>query len=330
MPESKAKRVKVQIPIRQGENRVRFPNRCICCGELPTRAYKLSVQATQEEGQVRKIFASKAYLRTLAGVKKLISNSHMSVPYCKDHFAAAWIEKWVFRGVLLISWLAGMSLTWNLFLDTFLAEGYWAILLFVIALFGGWVISGVTLLLVQRAFVLVHPVIKEIPANMFNREGGPIAGTSIFSKDLLGITVNPKSISMLEIYLDNPAIANEVQKLNTGTPDQVAKIEAWPDPISMPAHSAQASGQPQKTNALALTTLILGLAAVPMALCIGVGALFGLAALITGGRARRQIRDSSGKQAGEKMVLWGMILGGIGILLGSAIVLIIVAAELRS
>jgi hypothetical protein len=108
MAKNESKSVKVQIPTQQGENLVRFPNKCVYCGKPPTRAFKLTVSAQQEVGKVRKIFAHKAYLRTLAGVKKITSTTRMAVPYCKEHFMAAWVEKWVFRSIGLLAWLAGM------------------------------------------------------------------------------------------------------------------------------------------------------------------------------------------------------------------------------
>jgi len=330
MPESKKKSVKVQIPIQQGENLVRFPNKCVYCGKPPTRAYKLTVQARQEVGKVRKIFASKAYLRTLAGVKTLTSTSHMAVPYCKEHFMATSVDKWIIRPIGLLAWFAGMGITWNLFLDTFLAEGYWAYLLFVLALFGGWALSGITMLAAQKVIGLAFPEINEIDANVFKGDRGPRGGLSIFYKDLLGITANPKSISLLEVYLENPEIANNVLKLNTGTPDEVAIIDVWPDSISMPAHSVEVFGQTRKTNSLATTSLILGVAAVPLSICLGIGAVFGVAALITGGVARHQIRESNGTQGGENRVIWGMILGGIGVLLGIALVIIIMVSQIKA
>jgi hypothetical protein len=70
-----SKKTRVQIPIKQGENLVRFPNKCVYCGTPPKRAWKLTVSAQQEVGKVRRIFAQKAYLRTLAGVKTLTSTS---------------------------------------------------------------------------------------------------------------------------------------------------------------------------------------------------------------------------------------------------------------
>jgi hypothetical protein len=210
-----------------------------------------------------------------------------------------------------------------------LAEGYWTIILFVLALFGGWLLAGITVLAVQRIIGLVFPVINEIPANVFKGDSGGKAGLSIFSKDLMGITVNPASISLLEIYLDNPEVADDVLKLNTGTSEVAAEIEVWPEPTSIPTLRKGASGQSQKTNSLAITSLILGLVAIPLSLCLGVGAFFGVAALITGGKAHRQVRESSGTQGGEKMALWGIILGCVGILLGIVMILIVVVAQLQ-
>ena len=136
MPKNDGKSVKVSIPIQQGENLVHFPNKCVYCEKPPTRAYKITVSAQEEVGEVRKIFAQKAYLRTLAGVKKLTSTTRTAVPYCKEHYMAAWVDKWVFGSIGIIALLVGMSIIGSLCRDTFLAEGYWTIVLLLLGLFG--------------------------------------------------------------------------------------------------------------------------------------------------------------------------------------------------
>jgi len=67
-----------------------------------------------------------------------------------------------------------------------------------------------------------------------------------------------------------------------------------------------------------------------LSICLGIGAVFGVAALITGGVARHQIRESNGTQGGENRVIWGMILGGIGVLLGIALVIIIMVSQIKA
>jgi hypothetical protein len=69
--------------------------------------------------------------------------------------------------------------------------------------------------------------------------------------------------------------------------------------------------QPEKTNGLAITSLVLGIVSIPLAFCYGFGVPLGIAAFITGLIARRQIRDSAGTQGGDGMALAGMIMGGI-------------------
>ena len=321
----------VQIPINQGENLVHFPNKCVYCGGKPTKAWKLTVSANQEVGNVRRIFAQKAYLRTLAGVKTLTSTSRMAVPYCKEHFRAAWVEKWIFRGTLILAWLAGTRLIMDLFSNTFLAKGEWRYILFILALIPGRAFAGITLLVVQKAFSLVYPVINEIPANIFKGSLiGEIAGISIFSKSLFGITVNPKSLSVLELHLNNPQIASDLRKLNSGTPYVMTDIEIWPEPLGKKINIDKTSDQPQKKNKLANKSLMLGIAAIPLAIVLGLGAIFGVAAIISGWKARCLIRDSNDSLSGQSRATWGMIFGGIGFLLGMLIIIGIVVAVIKS
>lgn len=79
------------------------------------------------------------------------------------------------------------------------------------------------------------------------------------------------------------------------------------------------------TNGLAITSLVVGILSIPgLFLCSGVGVLFGIAALITGGIARRQIKNSGGTQGGSGIALAGMILGGvIGVIVGLALSVIV-------
>ena len=81
------------------------------------------------------------------------------------------------------------------------------------------------------------------------------------------------------------------------------------------------SPQASRTNGLAIVSLILGIVSVPMLFfCSGGGILFGIAALITGWIARRQIKNSNGTQGGGGIALAGMIAGGaIGVLFGLVI-----------
>lgn len=74
------------------------------------------------------------------------------------------------------------------------------------------------------------------------------------------------------------------------------------------------SPQPTKTNGLAITSLVLGIVAIPCTCFYGTGILFGIAALITGLIARRQIKESDGTQSGDGLAIAGMILGVLAVL----------------
>jgi hypothetical protein len=81
--------------------------------------------------------------------------------------------------------------------------------------------------------------------------------------------------------------------------------------------------QASKTNGLAITSLILGILSIPLLFFYSCGVPVGIAALITGTIARRQIKESGGTQSGEGLALAGMILGGvIGVLVGVAVIVI--------
>jgi len=70
------------------------------------------------------------------------------------------------------------------------------------------------------------------------------------------------------------------------------------------------SGVPQAlpTNSNALISLIAGILGLTMLPLIG-----SIVAVIVGGIARREIRDSAGAYGGEGMAKWGVILGWVGI-----------------
>jgi hypothetical protein len=83
--------------------------------------------------------------------------------------------------------------------------------------------------------------------------------------------------------------------------------------------------QTGKTNGLAITSLVLGILSIPTLSCYGGGVLFGIAALITGTIARRQIKESGGTQSGDGLALAGIILGAVvGVFLGTAVCVIAV------
>lgn len=65
-----------------------------------------------------------------------------------------------------------------------------------------------------------------------------------------------------------------------------------------------------RTNQKAQWSMILGIVSVT---CCGIGVVAGIAALVLGNSARKEIEASRGAQAGAGMAQAGVILGGIGI-----------------
>lgn len=92
-----------------------------------------------------------------------------------------------------------------------------------------------------------------------------------------------------------------------------------PEPIQPPPSETIQTPPPQKSNTLALLSLIAGIISVFALLvnfcvpCVGVpGVLFGIAGAIMGFIARKQIDESNGEQTGRKMAVIGMITGIVG------------------
>lgn len=75
----------------------------------------------------------------------------------------------------------------------------------------------------------------------------------------------------------------------------------------------------QQTNSLAIVSLVAGIVSYFLLPIIGA-----VAAIITGGIAKRQIRESAGRMKGKGMANWGLILGWINIGLGLVVACIIV------
>lgn len=73
--------------------------------------------------------------------------------------------------------------------------------------------------------------------------------------------------------------------------------------------------QPPQNNTKALISMILGIVSVVLGLCCGVVALAGIAAIVLGIIARKEIDQSQGTQKGSGMALAGIITGAIAILL---------------
>ena len=75
--------------------------------------------------------------------------------------------------------------------------------------------------------------------------------------------------------------------------------------------------QGPNTSTKAVVSLILGIASVPAISCFGCGGIIlGIAALIVGLRARREIADSGGAETGDGLALAGVIIGVIAAILG--------------
>ena len=77
----------------------------------------------------------------------------------------------------------------------------------------------------------------------------------------------------------------------------------------------------KQRNNLALASMITGIASLALLPCYGAGVFAGIAALIMGIMARRQIQATP--QEGSGMALAGMITGGISTALGALSILVI-------
>ncbi len=90
-----------------------------------------------------------------------------------------------------------------------------------------------------------------------------------------------------------------------------------------PAYSGVPAGAGQKTNTLAITSLVTGIIAVLTCSCFGV---LGIAAVVTGVLGRNQIKESNGLEQGDGMALAGLITGAVSLVLGLAWLIFRVAA----
>jgi len=101
-------------------------------------------------------------------------------------------------------------------------------------------------------------------------------------------------------------------------PVVAAPIHAPPPVVAAPTYAPPpVYVQQQKTNGLAIASLVLGI--------VWVYWLGSLLALIFGLVARSQIRDAQGQQSGEGMAIAGIVLGIVG--LASLLLLIIVGVS---
>jgi hypothetical protein len=98
----------------------------------------------------------------------------------------------------------------------------------------------------------------------------------------------------------------------------------------LPGHKPGAPGGPRPTqptnSGMAIASLVCGILSIPMSLCCGlVAPVAGIAAIVMGVMARRQIDQSGGRLGGEGTALAGIITGIVGTVIGvlSIVVMII-------
>jgi hypothetical protein len=108
---------------------------------------------------------------------------------------------------------------------------------------------------------------------------------------------------------DQAAVRNALERL--GSPEEIVAAAADPTP----GQPGQPAGADSQVNALAIASV-----AVAVLWFAGLGAVL---ALIFGYRARRQIKDSAGRQTGSGLATAGVILGWIGVAIVVAAVIFI-------
>lgn len=84
-----------------------------------------------------------------------------------------------------------------------------------------------------------------------------------------------------------------------------------------PAYTGATGGSVQKTNTLAIISLVSGIAGIFLFCFLGIPCI---AAIVTGILGRKQISESNGLETGDGLALAGLITGGIGLLFLVAIV----------
>lgn len=106
---------------------------------------------------------------------------------------------------------------------------------------------------------------------------------------------------------DEAAVRNALERL--GPPEEIAAAAADPPPPGQPAAAFS------QVNGLAIASPLLA-----VLWLAGIGAVL---ALVFGYRARREIRNSAGKQTGSGLATAGIVLGWIGIaILAAGLILI--------
>ncbi len=103
-----------------------------------------------------------------------------------------------------------------------------------------------------------------------------------------------------------------------------------PNDPGYPAPGPGAPGYgPPKNNTKALLSLIIGIVSLPFGFCCSIFGLVGIAAIVLGNMAKKEIAASGGAQTGAGMAKAGFILGIVGTVLAvvMAIVSIVIVAN---
>jgi hypothetical protein len=91
-------------------------------------------------------------------------------------------------------------------------------------------------------------------------------------------------------------------------------------PVAYPVYAPA-----QKTNGLAIGSMVTSIAGVVLLICYGAGAVVGVVGAILGHIARRQIRER--QESGDGMALAGIIVGwislGLGVVVGGLMVALV-------
>ena len=138
--------------------------------------------------------------------------------------------------------------------------------------------------------------------------------------------------ALAEGYLDLPeyeqragrvAAAKAVGELAGQVEDLPAPFRWVPQPAThapAPGGVTGASNAGRNTHVTSIASLVLGITSLPFAICAGIGALFGVAAVVLAIPGLRNHSDY-----GKSMV--GMVLGALGIALGLAMLALLIFVE---
>jgi hypothetical protein len=131
------------------------------------------------------------------------------------------------------------------------------------------------------------------------------------------LVVVPRSKSQEDTHTPKRSMSHRLEgKMQEAALPKAAPAASRAAPPIAPGRKTEVK---TKTNVLAITSLVLGIVAIPLSCCLsGLGSLFGIASLITGLIGYRQAKQSDGAQSGEGIAVAGIILGGVSVLLGIA------------